>query len=188
MKTIYLLLFTLLNASILNAQTNVKSYFGIQFKNEIVVNNENLVVNGVGLREKYYIDLYVAALYLPKKSNDANKIINADEHQAVYIRLVSNAVTREKFMENVEAAFEKASHGKWKKEDLTKFLGFFKNEFKKGDKIHLEYIPGKGLYVEQNGHLLGVINSLEFKKAMFATWIGGNPAQESLKTSLLGKH
>jgi hypothetical protein len=169
------------------AQTSLTTINDIQFKSEIKVNNKTLIINGGGLREKYLIDLYVATLYLPKKTTDANKIINADEEQAVYIRLVSNSVTRDRFKENVELSFSKATHGKWSKQDLAKFLSFFKEEFKKGDKIYIEYVPGKGLSVEQNGVLLGVIESIEFKKAMFSTWIGGNPAQESLKQALLGK-
>ena len=34
-------------------------------------NKTTLLLNGAGLREKFYIDVYVGALYLPAKTTDA---------------------------------------------------------------------------------------------------------------------
>jgi hypothetical protein len=65
--------------------------------------------------------------------------------------------------------------------------GFFSDAFKKGDKIRLEYITGKGLKVYKNNVYKGIVPGLEFKNALFSIWLGTKPADASLKNKMLGK-
>lgn len=160
---------------------------GQQFFKSISLGNETLVLNGGGLREKYWFDLYVAALYLKNKNSDGSKIIHQNDEMAIHIKLVSDKVTREKFLETVKEGFAKATAGKASKEEIKDFCAFFSDEFKNGDKIHLDYIPNKGLQVKKNGTVKGTIPGLEFKKALFSIWLGSNPPDENLKAGLLGK-
>ncbi len=168
------------------AQNTVKIE-NVEFYKSITVGEEKLVVNGGGLREKYWFDLYVAALYLKSKSTDASKIINKHEEMAIYIKLVSDKVTREKFIETVKEGFANATAGKATKEEIKKFTGFFTGEFKNGDKIYLEYVPDKGLQVKKNGKHIGTIEGLEFKKALFSIWLGSKTVDETLRDGMLGK-
>ena len=151
------------------------------------MNGKTLIYNGSGLREKYTFDLYVAALYLKRPSMDANKVINDDAEIMIDLQLVSNKVTREKFVETVKDGFKKASHGKATKAEIDKFMGFFKGAFKDGDKIKIIYIPGKGTTAKKNGKVLGTVPGLAFKKAIFSIWLGTSPADKGLKKDMLGK-
>lgn len=160
---------------------------GITFPPKTTVNQKNLIYNGSGLREKYTFDLYVAALYLSRPSMDASKIINDDAEIAMHIEIVSSKVTKDKFVETVKEGFGKASHGKATPEQIKEFMGFFKSEFKVGDKIYLEYTPGTGVVALKNGTKIGVMKGLEFKKALFSIWLGTSPADKTLKNGLLGK-
>ena len=182
--TLFLLL-TLGFVSIPFAQT--KKYHGVSFFTELKLGDDNLVLNGAGLREKYWMDLYVAALYVPKKTNEAGKVIYNDTEMAIHIKIISNSVTRERFIESVNEGFANTSHGKATKEDIKKFVGFFNEAIKEGDKINLDYLPGKGVRVTKNGSLKGTIPGLEFKKALFSIWLGTPPVQENLKNEMLGK-
>lgn len=181
-----ILLTVLLLAGPLCAQNTV-AIAGQQFFKSITVGNETLVLNGGALREKYWFDLYVAALYLKNKNSDGTKIIHQNDEMAIHIKLVSGKVTREKFLETVKEGFAKATAGKASKEEIKEFCAFFSDEFKNGDKIHLDYIPNKGLQVKKNGIMRGSIPGLEFKKALFSIWLGNNPPDENLKAGLLGK-
>ncbi|MCX6195129.1 MAG: chalcone isomerase family protein, partial [Flavobacteriia bacterium] len=60
------------------SQSKTTVLHGVTFYTEIKLAENNLVLNGGGLREKYFIDLYVGALFLQQKSKDASKILNAD--------------------------------------------------------------------------------------------------------------
>ena len=169
MRILFIMPFIALLFASPNAQAQ-KVFAGVSFLSDMYLGGEKLTLNGGGLREKYFIDLYVAGLYIKAKTKDAGKIINGDEPMAISIKLVSNSVTREKFTESVIEGFKNASHGK----------------AKKGDQINLKYTPGKGVAIEKNGTQLKVIAGLEFKKALFSIWLGKIPADSSLKSGLLG--
>ena len=169
------------------SQNKTTVLHGVTFYSEIKLGANNLVLNGGGLREKYFFDLYVGALYLEQKSKDASKILNADAPMVIQLKLVSNSVTREKFVESVREGFKNASHGKATKDQISKFINSFTSAFKKGDKINFEYQPNKGVAIEKNGTQLCVIEGLEFKKALFSIWLGNVPADANLKEGMLGK-
>jgi hypothetical protein len=169
------------------SQNKTTVLHGVTFYSEIKLGTDNLVLNGGGLREKYFIDLYVGALFLQQKSKDANKILNTDASMVIQLKLVSNSVTREKFVASVKEGFKNASHGKATKEQIYKFISSFDGAFKKGDKINFEYTPDKGVVVEKNGKQLCIIEGLEFKKALFSIWLGSVPADSNLKEGMLGK-
>ncbi len=170
-----------------NAQST-KTYGGVKFPTSIEVGKETLELNGGGVREKYWIDLYAAALYVPKKTDDPGKIIYSDAEQAIHIKIISSSVTRERFVESVTEGFKNAGHGKATDAEIKKFMGFFSEEIKIGDKINIEYNPEKGVTVKKNGTIKGTISGLEFKKALFAIWFGSKPADANLKKGMLGKN
>lgn len=187
MKHLGLLIIFFVGISFTSVNAQKRTVAGVTFEAKTSVNGKTLLYNGSGLREKYTFDLYVAALYLRRPSMDANKVINDDVEMGIHLELVSNKVTKEKFVETVKEGFGKASHGKATDEQIKKFMGLFKGEFKDGDKINIDYIPNKGVVVTMNGKKLGTVSGLEFKKALFSVWLGKKPADSSLKSGMLGK-
>ena len=75
---------------------------GVTFPAKMKINDQVVKYNGSGLREKYFFDLYVSALYLPEQTKDAQKIIDMDKESCIRIKLVSDKVTRDKFVETVK--------------------------------------------------------------------------------------
>ena len=187
MKNLGLLLICFIGFSFGSVHAQKRTTAGVTFPAKATINGKTLLYNGSGLREKYTFDLYVAAMYLKRPSMDANKVINGDTEMGIHLELVSNKVTRDKFVETVKDGFKKASHGKATKAEIDKFMGFFKTAFKDGDKIHIEYTPGKGTTAKKNGKVLGTVPGLAFKKAIFSIWLGTDPADKGLKKGMLGK-
>ncbi len=160
---------------------------GVTFPAKIKINEKIVKYNGSGLREKYFIDLYVSALYLLEQSSDAKKIIGADEEMCIRIKLVSNKVTRDKFVETVKEGFANSTSGKASQTEINSFMKIFSKQFKAGDDIILIYKPGTGVQVVMNGEKLGTQSGLEFKKALWGIWFGDKPADSGLKSAMLGK-
>jgi hypothetical protein len=160
---------------------------GVSVPAKISVDGTNLVFNGGGIRVKYTFNLYVGALYIKRPSMDANKIINDDLTMAIHLNIISDKVTRDKFIETVNEGFKTASHGKATEAQKNTLKGFFSDPFKKGDKIRLEYVTGAGLKVYKNNVYKGVVPGVEFKKALFSIWLGTKPADAALKNKMLGK-
>jgi len=184
-STIFLGLLLALTVSSAKAQNN-RTVAGVQFESKLKVKETYLNFNGAGLREKYSLDLYAAALYLTRPSMDASVIVDDNTAQAIKIVIISKKVTRDKFNASVKEGFEKATSGKASTEQIKKFKSFFSDEFKAGDKINIIYVPGKGVAVTINGKYKGLIAGLEFKKALYSIWLGDNPASNKLKKGMLG--
>ncbi len=168
-----------------NAQ-DIQSH-GVSFPAKIKIGDAVVKYNGSGLREKYFIDLYVGALYLKSQSSNASSIINANEEMCIRIKLVSDKVTREKFVSSVDEGFSNSTTGAATKTEIAAFKKSFSKPFKSGDDIILLYKPGIGVQVVVNGEKLGTHKGLEFKKALWGIWFGGNPADKGLKDAMLGK-
>ena len=180
------MLLMVLSAGSVQAQ-NGRSVAGVTFDAKLKVKEKYLNFNGCGLREKYSLDLYVAALYLERTSMDAAAILNDNSTQAIKIVIVSKKVTRDKFNETVKAGFENSTAGKATADQIKKFKSFFSDEFKVDDEINIIYVPGKGVAVTINGKYKGIIPGLDFKKALFGIWLGSKPASKKLKQGMLGQ-
>ncbi len=164
-----------------------RSIAGVQFDAKLKVKDTYLNFNGCGLREKYSLDLYAAALYLKRPSLDPSVIINDNKTQAIKIVIISKRVTRDKFNESVKEGFAKSTSGKATAEQIKKFKSFFSAEFKANDEINIIYVPGKGTAVTINGKYKGIVAGLDFKKALFGIWLGDKPASSKLKKGMLGQ-
>lgn len=185
MKFSVLLLVMLLTTGSVFSQT--KTVAGATFSSQMDIKGTKLIYNGAGLREKFGFDLYVAALYLKAQTIDGGKVISGNEIQVINIKLVSDKVTRDKFNSTVKEGFAKVSDGKASQAEIDKFTGFFSDAFKDGDDILLIYKPGKGTAVMVNGAYKGLVEGLDFKKALFSIWLGATPADKKLKGKMLGK-
>ena len=163
---------------------------GINIPDNLQVGSEKLVLNGVGMREKYFIDLYVGALYLTKKSSDAQKIINEDTPMAITVHIISGLITEERMADATEDGFKSTTGGKISKafqEDIDLFIDAFSKSIKKGDFYQLIYIPDKGVTVWKNGKATVTVKGLEFKKVLFAIWIGKKATvNKALNVGMLG--
>ena len=148
----------------------------------------NLKLNGAGVREKFWIDLYAGGLYLSNPSKDAEKVMNADEAMAVKLHIVSKLISSDKMIDAVEEGFENSTNGNTSALDsrIKKFIGFFKEEISKGDVFDITYQPGKGVVAYKNGKEKGTIEGMDFKKALFGIWLAKDPADDDLREAMLG--
>ncbi len=163
----------------------------------IQLGGKELVKNGTGARTKFPLGtVYYASLYLPAefKGKSAKEIIDADEPMSVILQIDSKFLSRDKFVSAVTEGFGKAAGSGYPTDKKDSFISLFnKIEIHRGDIIYLNYIPKTGIvasYKAQGGakiETMGTVPGLPFKKALFAIWLGTNPAQDSLKNSLLGR-
>lgn len=150
---------------------------------------QTVSLNGAGIREKLWIDLYAAGLYLNEKSSDAGEILNAEKPMSIKLHIVSKLISSEKMVEAVTEGFEKSTNGNTApiQKEIDTMLGFFKEDIKKNDVFDLVYLPTKGVVAYKNGEEKGTVKGMEFKKALFGIWLSNRPADDDLKESLLAK-
>lgn len=147
-----------------------------------------LVLNGAGMREKFWIDMYAGALYLPEKSNDVEEILNSDKPLAVKLHIVSGLINSKRMSDAVNEGFEKSTDGNTAPflKKINKFKGFFSEEINDNDVFDITYQPNIGVVVYKNKDKLGVIEGEEFKNILFGIWLSDKPADKKLKEAMLG--
>lgn len=187
-KVLSLMLSSLLLNFCLAGSASAVSISDINIPDSLTAGGSDLVLNGAGTRSKWFLDLYVGGLYLPARSSDASAIIEADEPQAIKLHIISGMITSDRMTSATMEGFENSTGDNVApiKDEVDKFLNVFSEEIKEGDVFDLVYLPDSGVHVMKNGTERGVIKGMAFKKALFGIWLSDEPAQDSLKQSMLG--
>lgn len=186
MKKLAFVFIALLSFGMTSAQTEVG---GVKLPANESYQGQTLNLNGAGVREKLWIDLYAGGLYLAKKSSNASAIVAADEAMSIKLHIVSKLISSDKMVEAVNEGFESSMNGNTKplSSKIEQFKGFFKEEITKNDVFDIVYIPNTGVTAYKNDKELGTIKGMDFKKALFGIWLSNNPADDDLKEAMLGK-
>jgi len=183
------ILFCILSYFLVNVNEGQVKVSGVSVPANYAMDGKSLVLNGAGVREKYFMDLYVCALYLTNKSQDAKAIVNADELMAMKIYIVSGLITKEKMEEAIREGFKKSTGGKMEayKPKIDAFVKAISEDIKKGVVYDITYNPDqKKIKVYRDKTLKTEIEGLEFKRILLSIWLGGDPVDGDLKESLLG--
>lgn len=150
------------------------------------VNGRTLVLNGLGLRKKFGVKVYVAGLYLEQNSSDPSALLKADAPKRIvmqFVRGVSKHQMTDAFTESFEDNAPDAV--KIMKAEIDRFLGAL-DSMKDGDQMVLTYLPGAGTTLAINGKEKATIAAPAFAPVLFSVWLGPKPPNTDLKKGLLG--
>ena len=117
----------------------------------VEVGGQSLVLNGAALRKKSIVKVYVAGLYLPAKSQDANAILASDGPRELRMQFVRD-VGKDKMCE----AWDESLKNNTPDAD-AQLQGEFKElcgwmqDLKKGDVMSFTYVPATGTTVDDRG-------------------------------------
>src|SRR5262249_49819879 len=159
---------------------------GVKVEEKALVENSNLNLNGAGLRKRAFFNVYVIGLYLPEKKAAAADAIGAPGAKRVAIHMMRD-VDAGDFSEaladglraNHSEAEMKALEPRVKQ--LNAIIAEFK-EAKKGMRITLDWLPGKGTQVTFDNKSGGApIPGDDFYRGLLKIWLGDKPVQDDLK-------
>ncbi|TQK05356.1 chalcone isomerase family protein [Herbaspirillum sp. SJZ107] len=164
---------------------------GYRFEDTNKVAGKDLKLNGAGMRTKFVIKVYAAGLYLPEKSKALAEILKQDGPRRITLQMardVSSEDFGKAFMDGLNDNVDKAE-----KQKIVAQIGKFGEMFagvdglKKGDVLHIDWIPGSGTVCELNGKkLIESVPDVNFYNALLRIWLGDKPVDRSLKPALLG--
>jgi hypothetical protein len=170
---------------VLSASLLAATLADVTLPDSITVGNQSLVLNGLGLRSKMFIKVYVGGLYLEKKTNDPAAIINSDATKRVVMQFIYGEVSRDQMIEAFDEGF-KANAPKAPKAEVQQLIDALET-MKKGEQMVVTYVPGTGTTLTLRGKDKVTIAGLPFAQAVFSVWFGPKPPSSDLKNGMLGK-
>jgi hypothetical protein len=147
-----------------------------------------LILNGGGIREKLFMDIYIGALYLPEKTGSARAILSATGPASVRMHFLYKEVSREKIIDGWHDGLSANLTGPEYtalQPRLEQFNSLFRS-MRSGEVISIDYVPGSGTAVRINGKLQGTVPGNDFFRALLKIWLGDRPVSKSLKQGMLG--
>ena len=158
---------------------------GVTMADSATVGGKALVLNGMGLREKYTIDVYVGGLYLPSKTTSGTRAIQDDVAKRIAMHFIYKEVTAEQMAETFREGLEKIGNPPALEARMQRLEGML-TDVHKGDVVTLDYVPGSGITLSINASAKGTIEGADFMQAIWGIYLGPNPASSKLKAGMLG--
>ncbi|QQX81727.1 chalcone isomerase family protein [Shewanella sp. KX20019] len=176
------------SALLLPLSLQAKEISGVELDETLTLNEQPLVLNGAGVRSKFFIDLYVGSLYLPTPLDNTAAVLAADI-VAVRLNITSGMITADKMKDAINEGFDDATDGNTTaiQTQIDQFMDLFSAEIVDGDQFTLLASKVSGVTAFKNGTAQATITSEPFRQALLNIWLGDEPAQNSLKKAMLGK-
>jgi len=154
--------------------------------------DEQLVLNGAGVRKRAIFQVYAMGLYLPQKKAAAADVIGTAGRKRIVIHMLRDVgadqfsdALMDGMKDNHSEAEMKALEPRAKQ--LAAVMAEMK-EAKKGMRITLDWLSAAGTTVTVDGRVTGLpIQGEDFYRALLRIWLGDKPVQDDLKKALLGE-
>ena len=190
LKVIVSLFLCLFSGALFSSESQNRHIAGVELPLQVVVSADNkpLLLNGAGIRYKFFFKIYVGALYLTDKQSSAETILKSDKANRVLMHFLYDEVEKKKLADAWVEGFEENVDGKIfsaLQDRLKQFNAMF-SDMHKGDVVLLDYIPQKGTRVMIKGDVKGTIEGADFNRALLSVWLGAEPVTEDLKDAMLG--
>jgi hypothetical protein len=164
---------------------------GVTLDDHVSVNDVPLVLNGAGVRSEYFVNVYVAALYAPQKSTDANILITEKAQRRMLMVLQHDfgaGRMLNAFHKGIVANLSEAEQTALKPRIDEYDQAMIKlKEVKQGDRLTFDLGADGGLVLSRNGEVQATIAGPGMASAMLKIWLGEHPPQDDLKKALLGQ-
>jgi hypothetical protein len=146
-----------------------------------------LVLDGLGLRKKFFIKVYVGALYLPASERSEARVMAADAPRRMLFHFLYGVSASQMCDAWSEGLADNTPHPPAEVQAAFKTLCGYMEAIPSGSEMALTYLPGQGTRVEVNGKLKGTLPGKPTADAILATWIGPHPGPgDDFKHAVLG--
>jgi hypothetical protein len=160
---------------------------GVTLPDTAQLGSTTLVLNGLGLRKKFVVKVYVAGLYLERKSSDCDAIVKAEAPKRIVMQFLHGA-SKSQMADAFEESFNNNSPDAKQvlKAEIERLLAALE-AVKEGDQMVFTYVPAKGTTLAINGKEKLTIAAPAFGPVLMSVWLGPKPPNADLKKGTLGQ-
>jgi len=163
---------------------------GQTFDDKLLLDNQPLVLNGMGLRGVAWIKAFVVGMYLPARTTDGVKAMAMPGPKRLQLRIMLSAPSKE---------LSKAVRGGVRKNELPEQQALLSSrvealgksidsigDLSPGDVLDLDFIPNKGTQIRYNGKVVGAyVAGEDFYRSVMKIFVGDRPVDKRMKAGLL---
>lgn len=161
---------------------------GVNLPESVTVADTPLTLNGAGVRKRFFVKIYVGALYLPAKMTASDTIVASGGAKSIRLHFLYEELDAKKLTDAWSGGF-KNNHNDAELAGLQpridRFNGFFRT-VKRGESIVVNLMPNGETNVFIGDEKRGEIAGPDFQTALLKIWLGREPADEDLKRAMLG--
>lgn len=161
---------------------------GVQVDERIRVGAQELQLNGAGIRSKYFIKVYVGALYTAAGVTSPEAVYDAAGPRRISLSLLRDLEAKtlhealDEGLRNNLSAVEREAF-KVPATQLAELMQAI-GQVRRGAVVALDF-DSNGLTVTLDGAPRGQVAGGAFAKALLRVWLGDRPADADLKKALL---
>lgn len=183
MKVIKKLLIGLIIMAAFQSLSVATDIDGLKIPDFAVVDGKNLVLNGTGFRKKFFVKVYLGALYLEKKSSSTEEILSMNT-KSIKMHFIYKKVEKEKLKEAFGEGFEK-NGADMKSDDVNAFLTALNFDVVSGEELDI-HLYGENVQLLYKTNEVFKTSSKKLSDALIKIFIGDKPADSGLKNGMLG--
>jgi hypothetical protein len=184
-------------AALALAGTLVQPAFALDIEGQPIaptahVAGHDLQLNGAGVRAYSIYKMYIAALYLPKKTTSAAEVVGQQGAKRVQLRILltvpgSSGYLADAFTGGIRKRVTPDQFEAMKAR-LDIFDKMVRNlDVKKGDVVNLDFVPDAGLTVILNDKQVGSpIPGADLYDSMLKIWVAEDAKDKPLRAAMLG--
>ncbi len=165
---------------------------GVKFQDSTKLGAAELVLNGAGLRARFFFKVYAMGLYLPQRATTTEAVLAQKGSKRIEIVTLRELSARQ-FTEALVDGIQK-NHSDSELAGLKGAIDEFSAAMlavgtaPKGALVQIDFTSDSGTRLVFNGEPRGkAIPGEAFFSALLKIWLGEHPAADDLKAELLGK-
>lgn len=161
---------------------------GVTFPDQAVVDGQTLALNGLGLRlaTAFKVNVYVAGLYVPEATQDAQAILDSAGPRKLVMHFLRKVGAKDLNKAWEKGFADNAGDLLPALKERTDMLISWMSDMAAGQQMVFTFRPDAGLEVDVNGTVRGTIQGDDFARVFLSIWLGDQPPNPELKAGLLG--
>lgn len=153
---------------------------GVTLPPSIDVGDSDLPLRGCGVREAFFINVYVAGLYLPEADMTQAQILSPATRKAIRLQIVYDGSLPQGIPDSWRQPLDEMV-----RHDLEQTVKAIYAGFQAGDQVTIKYSPNLGTEVLVNGQQTRQTEGHELIQPLLRLWIGDKAVSPDLRQLLL---
>jgi len=159
---------------------------GVKLEPQVQIGSETLLLNGYGIRKKFFFKIYVGSLYTAQKATSTEHVLAMPGGKLIRMDFLYSKVEKHKIVDAFAEGLANNSPEVANSPAVKAFLGWFDADFVEKDRVDLAISDDGTVNVSHNGRLLGSAKNPALAKGVLLIYLGDQPADEDMKEGMLG--